>query len=46
MGIALRAGQKGADTGLASRIVAFETFHFGAGTFVDFFGATSTIHFI
>jgi hypothetical protein len=32
--VALRAGQKGANTCFASRIVALETFYFGAGTFV------------
>jgi hypothetical protein len=46
MRVALCVGQKGADTGLAGRIVALETFHLGSGAFVDFFGATGTIHFI
>jgi hypothetical protein len=44
--VALRVGQEGADAGLAGGIVALETFYFRAGTFVQFFGATSTIHFI
>ena len=46
MGVALRVGQKGTDTSFAGRIVALETFYFGSGTFIYFFGATSTIHFI
>jgi len=46
LGVALCVGQKGADTGFAGGIVALETFHLGAGTFVQFFGATGTIHFI
>jgi hypothetical protein len=46
VGVALCVYQKSPDTGLAGGIVALETFHLGAGTFVDLFGATSTIHFI
>jgi hypothetical protein len=46
VGVALCVGQKGADAGFAGGIVALETFHLGAGAFVNFFGATGTIHFI
>jgi hypothetical protein len=46
LGVALCVGQKGADTCFAGSVVALVTFDFGAGTFVYFFGATGTIHFI